>query len=302
RAGAGPRRRRAGRGGGRAGPRPGGRRRGPGRLRRALGDEGRPGGAVPGVPRLAAEGARGGDERRAGGAGREPVVGGRGQRGGLRGPRLARAAPGLRPRAPPDAGRRGGRGHAAHPPWRAGAAARRHAGAGHRRRGRRRRPVVRRAPAGPPGAAPAGPPREGDRRRAGAGGPLDGERPVSARISATTLLTDLEAVVRAALAGDAAHTQEFAYAVGRAALGSTVGVVELAGLLRAAVQKEAAGGLSADRLQAALPLLMAYVRPQIRPLLGFSPEEWTADPGLWERRMEPVHAERALEQWAQAAT
>ncbi|HYV47429.1 MAG TPA: ATP-binding protein [Myxococcaceae bacterium] len=192
---------------------------------------------------------------------------------------------------------------------------------------------------------------------------------MSARISATTLLTDLEAVVRAALAGDAAHTQEFAYAVGRAALGSTVGVVELAGLLRAAVQKEAAGGLSADRLQAALslmvevlapyemalrgyreanaelrrltnileakveqrghelaqaevrfralvehipavtyvapsslPLRMAYVSPQIRPLLGFSPEEWTADPGLWERRMEPVDAERALEQWAQAAT
>jgi len=183
------------------------------------------------------------------------------------------------------------------------------------------------------------------------------------------LLTDLEAVVRAALAGDPGHAQDFAYAVGRAALGNAVGVVELAGMLRAAVQREAAGGLSQDRLQAALslmvevlapyemalrgyreanaelrrltnileakveqrghelaqaevrfralvehipavtyvapsslPLRMAYVSPQIQPLLGFSPEEWLADPGLWERRMEPLDADRALEQWAQAAT
>jgi len=52
----------------------------------------------------------------------------------------------------------------------------------------------------------------------------------------------------------------------------------------------------------ALPPRMTYVSPQIQPLLGFSPEEWLQDPGVWERQMDPADAGRALEQWGQAAT
>ena len=41
-----------------------------------------------------------------------------------------------------------------------------------------------------------------------------------------------------------------------------------------------------------------YVSPQIEPILGFSPQEWCADPGLWARRLHPDDVERVLEQEA----
>src|SRR5881394_984088 len=39
-----------------------------------------------------------------------------------------------------------------------------------------------------------------------------------------------------------------------------------------------------------------YVSPQIEEILGYSPEEWLADPGLWAERLHPDDRERALEQ------
>ncbi len=39
-----------------------------------------------------------------------------------------------------------------------------------------------------------------------------------------------------------------------------------------------------------------YVSPQIEEILGYSPEEWMADPGLWAGRLHPDDRERALEQ------
>jgi diguanylate cyclase (GGDEF)-like protein/PAS domain S-box-containing protein len=39
-----------------------------------------------------------------------------------------------------------------------------------------------------------------------------------------------------------------------------------------------------------------YVSPQVEDILGFSPEEWMADPGLWARQLHPDDRERALEQ------
>jgi diguanylate cyclase (GGDEF)-like protein/PAS domain S-box-containing protein len=39
-----------------------------------------------------------------------------------------------------------------------------------------------------------------------------------------------------------------------------------------------------------------YVSPQIEEILGYSPEEWMADPGLWVRQLHPDDRERALEQ------
>jgi diguanylate cyclase (GGDEF)-like protein/PAS domain S-box-containing protein len=41
-----------------------------------------------------------------------------------------------------------------------------------------------------------------------------------------------------------------------------------------------------------------YVSPQIEGILGYSPEEWMADPGLWARQLYPDDRERALEQEA----
>lgn len=38
-----------------------------------------------------------------------------------------------------------------------------------------------------------------------------------------------------------------------------------------------------------------YVSPQITELLGYSPEEWTADPTLWRRRLHDEEVERVLE-------
>jgi diguanylate cyclase (GGDEF)-like protein/PAS domain S-box-containing protein len=39
-----------------------------------------------------------------------------------------------------------------------------------------------------------------------------------------------------------------------------------------------------------------YVSPQIEEILGYSPEEWMADPGLWAERLHPEDRARALEQ------
>jgi diguanylate cyclase (GGDEF)-like protein/PAS domain S-box-containing protein len=39
-----------------------------------------------------------------------------------------------------------------------------------------------------------------------------------------------------------------------------------------------------------------YVSPQIEEILGYSPEEWMRDPGLWAARLHPDDRERALEQ------
>jgi len=37
-----------------------------------------------------------------------------------------------------------------------------------------------------------------------------------------------------------------------------------------------------------------YVSPQIHEILGFTPEEWCADPGMWARRLHPEDTERVL--------
>jgi diguanylate cyclase (GGDEF)-like protein/PAS domain S-box-containing protein len=39
-----------------------------------------------------------------------------------------------------------------------------------------------------------------------------------------------------------------------------------------------------------------YVSPQIEDILGYTPEEWLADPSLWSRLLHPEDRERALEQ------
>ncbi len=44
-----------------------------------------------------------------------------------------------------------------------------------------------------------------------------------------------------------------------------------------------------------------YVSPQIEEILGYSPDEWMADPALWAERLHPDDRERALEQEAGAA-
>jgi diguanylate cyclase (GGDEF)-like protein/PAS domain S-box-containing protein len=41
-----------------------------------------------------------------------------------------------------------------------------------------------------------------------------------------------------------------------------------------------------------------YVSPQIEEILGYSPEEWMGDPGLWARQLHPGDRERVLEQEA----
>src|SRR5574338_503687 len=45
-----------------------------------------------------------------------------------------------------------------------------------------------------------------------------------------------------------------------------------------------------------------YVSPQIEEILGFSPSEWTSDPGLWARQLHPDDRSRVLaEEEADAA-
>ena len=45
-----------------------------------------------------------------------------------------------------------------------------------------------------------------------------------------------------------------------------------------------------------------YVSPQIQDILGYSPEEWMADPGLWAERLHPEDRERTLEQETRKAS
>ncbi len=42
------------------------------------------------------------------------------------------------------------------------------------------------------------------------------------------------------------------------------------------------------------PYQTIYISPQVEQLLGFSPEEWRADPELWERQIHPADRERVL--------
>jgi diguanylate cyclase (GGDEF)-like protein/PAS domain S-box-containing protein len=44
-----------------------------------------------------------------------------------------------------------------------------------------------------------------------------------------------------------------------------------------------------------------YVSPQIEEILGYSPEEWMADPGLWARQLHPGDRQRVIEQEARKA-
>jgi diguanylate cyclase (GGDEF)-like protein/PAS domain S-box-containing protein len=39
-----------------------------------------------------------------------------------------------------------------------------------------------------------------------------------------------------------------------------------------------------------------YVSPQVERILGYSPDEWMADPGLWARQLHPQDRDRVLEQ------
>jgi PAS domain S-box-containing protein len=43
-----------------------------------------------------------------------------------------------------------------------------------------------------------------------------------------------------------------------------------------------------------------YISPQIEEILGFTPEEWLADPKLWSKRLHPEDADRALAELARA--
>jgi diguanylate cyclase (GGDEF)-like protein/PAS domain S-box-containing protein len=45
-----------------------------------------------------------------------------------------------------------------------------------------------------------------------------------------------------------------------------------------------------------------YVSPQIEEILGYSPEEWMADPDLWASRLHPEDRERVFEQEARMGT
>ena len=42
------------------------------------------------------------------------------------------------------------------------------------------------------------------------------------------------------------------------------------------------------------PFQTIYISPQVEQLLGFTPEEWRADPDLWERQIHPADRERVL--------
>jgi PAS domain S-box-containing protein len=45
-----------------------------------------------------------------------------------------------------------------------------------------------------------------------------------------------------------------------------------------------------------------YISPQIERLLGYTPDEWRADPSLWDRCAHPEDREHALRAWAEATT
>ena len=39
------------------------------------------------------------------------------------------------------------------------------------------------------------------------------------------------------------------------------------------------------------PSVCRYISPQIEPLTGYTPEEWTSEPGIWERLLHPEDRE-----------
>ncbi len=45
-----------------------------------------------------------------------------------------------------------------------------------------------------------------------------------------------------------------------------------------------------------------YVSPQVGQILGYTPEEWMADPGMWARQLHPDDRQRVIEQEARKAT
>lgn len=47
-------------------------------------------------------------------------------------------------------------------------------------------------------------------------------------------------------------------------------------------------------VSAEAPHRTLYISPQVKSLLGFKPEEWIADPDLWERQLHPDDRERVL--------
>jgi PAS domain S-box-containing protein len=46
----------------------------------------------------------------------------------------------------------------------------------------------------------------------------------------------------------------------------------------------------------------SYISPQIERLLGYTAEEWSQDPTIWQRRAHPMYREPVLRAWADAAT
>jgi diguanylate cyclase (GGDEF)-like protein/PAS domain S-box-containing protein len=73
-----------------------------------------------------------------------------------------------------------------------------------------------------------------------------------------------------------------------------------------------AGGEDYRRLVERLPAIVytcevgeqgrwRYVSPQVEEILGYTPEEWMADPSLWERRLHSDDRERTLEHESKAA-
>jgi diguanylate cyclase (GGDEF)-like protein/PAS domain S-box-containing protein len=73
------------------------------------------------------------------------------------------------------------------------------------------------------------------------------------------------------------------------------------------IDEISAGGDDYRRLVERLPAIVyaseqgaegrwRYVSPQVEKILGYTPEEWMADPGLWTRQLHPDDRERALEQ------
>src|SRR5262245_3272578 len=77
---------------------------------------------------------------------------------------------------------------------------------------------------------------------------------------------------------------------------------------RQAEQRARAAEVQVQRLIEEIPALTfvawaddraspAYVSPQLRPMTGFSPAEWLADPGSWANQLHPEDRERALAEY-----
>src|ERR1044072_4846907 len=73
------------------------------------------------------------------------------------------------------------------------------------------------------------------------------------------------------------------------------------------LDQSSAGGEGYRRLVERLPAIVytselgehgrwRYVSPQVEDILGYSPEDWKADPELWAHLLHPEDSERALSQ------